>query len=307
MCVSFLEGGSLMIKQSVACALILSSLIFTGGSDVREDAYSYAVTVPVCDAVTDIQIDAECDAETETLAPVHHNVMPHAPERDEALSVMSVFDSDTGECAEPHKIRIEKDALTDAGETESESTVESEKTETPKTEAPETETPKKEETKKDTSENKKTETNQKTETETEPETETEIPSPLTDEQFDLLFTEAKKYLGYEYVWGGSTPETSFDCSGYVSWVINNSGIGLNIGRINSKSIYKLCTKISSSELKPGDLVFFKGTYATSGVSHVGIYIGGGKMIHCGNGVAYADLSDSYWKSHFYAYGRLPNK
>ncbi len=134
-----------------------------------------------------------------------------------------------------------------------------------------------------------------------------IPPALTEEQFSLLLSEAKKYLGYDYVWGGSSPKTSFDCSGYVSWVVNNSGIGRNIGRTSAKNIYKLCTKVTSSQLKPGDLVFFKGTYATSGVSHVGIYIGDDKMIHCGNSVSYADLNQRYWKSHFYAYGRLPNK
>ncbi len=134
-----------------------------------------------------------------------------------------------------------------------------------------------------------------------------LPPALTEEQFSLLLAEAKKYLGYEYVWGGSSPKTSFDCSGYVSWVVNNSGIGINIGRTNAKNIYKLCTKVSSSQLKPGDLVFFKGTYATTGVSHVGIYIGDGQMIHCGSSVSYADLNQKYWKSHFYAYGRLPNK
>lgn len=134
-----------------------------------------------------------------------------------------------------------------------------------------------------------------------------LPTALTNEQFSLLLSEAEKYLGYDYVWGGSSPKTSFDCSGYVSWVVNNSGIGINIGRTSAKNIYRLCTKVTASQLKPGDLVFFKGTYATSGVSHVGIYIGDGKMIHCGNSVSYADLNQKYWKSHFYAYGRLPNK
>ncbi len=130
--------------------------------------------------------------------------------------------------------------------------------------------------------------------------------PLSDGQFDKLFAEAKKYLGYSYTWGGSSPKTSFDCSGYISWVVNHSGIGISIGRTNSKNIYNMCEKLDASELAPGDLVFFKNTYPTKGVSHVGIYIGGGRMIHCGErGVRYADITDSYWRSHLYAYGRLP--
>ena len=106
---------------------------------------------------------------------------------------------------------------------------------------------------------------------------------------------------YPYVWGGSSPATSFDCSGYVSWVINHSG--WNVGRLGAQGLYNICTPTSSP--KPGDLVFFKGTYDTPGVSHCGIYVGDGKMLHCGDPIGYANLNTSYWQSHFYAYGRLP--
>ena len=113
--------------------------------------------------------------------------------------------------------------------------------------------------------------------------------------------EAEKYLGYPYVWGGNSPATSFDCSGFVSWVINHSG--WNVGRLGAQGLYNICTRTSSP--RPGDLVFFKGTYDTPGVSHVGIYVGDGMMIHCGDPISYANLNTSYWQSHFYAYGRLP--
>lgn len=124
---------------------------------------------------------------------------------------------------------------------------------------------------------------------------------LDDETFAAMLSEAEKYIGYPYVWGGSSPATSFDCSGYVSWVINHSG--WNVGRLGAKGLYNICTSTSSP--KPGDLVFFKGTYNTPGVSHCGIYVGDGRMLHCGDPIGYANLNTSYWQSHFYAYGRLP--
>ena len=124
---------------------------------------------------------------------------------------------------------------------------------------------------------------------------------LDDETFAAMLTEAEKYLGYPYVWGGSSPATSFDCSGFVSWVINHSG--WNVGRLGAQGLYNICTPTSSP--KPSDLVFFVGTYDTAGVSHCGIYVGDGMMIHCGDPIQYANLNTSYWQSHFYAYGRLP--
>ena len=130
----------------------------------------------------------------------------------------------------------------------------------------------------------------------------EVPGEyLDDETFAAMLSEAQKYIGYPYVWGGSSPSTSFDCSGYVSWVINHSG--WNLGRLGAQGLYNICTPTSSP--KPGDLVFFKGTYDTPGVSHCGIYVGDGRMLHCGDPIGYADLDTSYWQSHFYAYGRLP--
>lgn len=123
---------------------------------------------------------------------------------------------------------------------------------------------------------------------------------LDDETFAAMLSEAEKYIGYPYVWGGSSPATSFDCSGYVSWVINHSG--WNVGRLGAQGLYNICTSTSSP--KPGDLVFFKGTYNTPGVSHCGIYVGDGRMLHCGDPIGYANLNTSYWQSHFYAYGRL---
>lgn len=124
---------------------------------------------------------------------------------------------------------------------------------------------------------------------------------LDDETFAAMLSEAEKYIGYPYVWGGASPATSFDCSGYLSWVINHSG--WNVGRQTAQGLYNLCTRTSSP--KPGDLVFFKGTYDTPGVSHCGIYVGDGRMLHCGDPIGYANLNTSYWQSHFYAYGRLP--
>ena len=130
----------------------------------------------------------------------------------------------------------------------------------------------------------------------------EVPGEyLDDETFAAIFSEAEKYIGYPYVWGGSSPSTSFDCSGYVSWVINHSG--WNVGRLGAQGLYNICTPTSSP--RPGDLVFFKGTYDTPGVSHCGIYVGDGRMLHCGDPIGYANLNTSYWQSHFYAYGRLP--
>lgn len=128
---------------------------------------------------------------------------------------------------------------------------------------------------------------------------------FTDIEFGNMIHEAEKYLGYPYVWGGSSPSTSFDCSGFVSYVINNCGNGWNVGRQTANGLKNLCTTVSSSEAKPGDLVFFQGTYNTSGASHVGIYVGDGMMIHCGNPISYASIETSYWQEHFYCFGRLP--
>ena len=129
------------------------------------------------------------------------------------------------------------------------------------------------------------------------------PEALEDETFAAIIAEAEKYLGYPYVWGGSNPNTSFDCSGYVSWVINHSG--WNVGRLGAQGLCNICTPVTGAQARPGDLIFFKGTYDTPGVSHVGIYVGNGMMIHCGNPISYANVNTSYWKNHFYAYGRLP--
>ena len=129
------------------------------------------------------------------------------------------------------------------------------------------------------------------------------PEALEDEVFAAIITEAEKYLGYPYVWGGSNPSTSFDCSGFVSWVINHSG--WNVGRLGAQGLCNICTLVSSANVKPGDLVFFEGTYDTDGVSHVGIYVGNNMMIHCGDPISYTNLNSSYWQTHFYAYGRLP--
>lgn len=129
------------------------------------------------------------------------------------------------------------------------------------------------------------------------------PEVLDDEVFAAIIKEAEKYLGYPYVWGGSSPSTSFDCSGFVSWVINHSG--WDVGRLGAQGLCNICTPVSSANVKPGDLVFFTGTYDTPGVSHVGIYVGNNMMIHCGDPISYANLNSSYWQSHFYRYGRLP--
>ena len=129
------------------------------------------------------------------------------------------------------------------------------------------------------------------------------PEALEDETFAAMIAEAEKYLGYPYVWGGSSPSTSFDCSGFVSWVINHSG--WNVGRLGAQGLYNICTPVSSSQAKPGDLIFFKGTYDTPGVSHVGIYVGGGMMIHCGSPISYTSINTNYWQAHYFSFGRLP--
>lgn len=136
-------------------------------------------------------------------------------------------------------------------------------------------------------------------------TDYDIPGEaLSDTRFANMIQEAEKYLGYPYVWGGSSPSTSFDCSGFVSWVINNCGNGWNVGRLTANGLMGVCDIIPASEAQPGDLIFFQGTYNTSGASHVGIYVGNGMMIHCGNPISYASIETSYWQEHFYCYGRI---
>ena len=138
-------------------------------------------------------------------------------------------------------------------------------------------------------------------------TDYDIPGEaLTDTRFANMIREAEKYLGYPYVWGGSSPSTSFDCSGFVSWVINNCGNGWSVGRLTANGLMGVCDIIPRSSAKPGDLIFFQGTYDTSGASHVGIYVGDGMMIHCGNPISYASIESSYWQSHFYCFGRIRN-
>lgn len=127
---------------------------------------------------------------------------------------------------------------------------------------------------------------------------------LTDEKFRKMITEAEKYLGYPYAWGGSSPSTSFDCSGFVSWVINHCGNGWNVGRQTANGLMGKCDIIPKSEAKPGDLIFFQKTYNTSGASHVGIYVGNGMMIHCGNPISYASIETNYWRQHYYCMGRI---
>ena len=137
-------------------------------------------------------------------------------------------------------------------------------------------------------------------------TDYDIPGEaLTDTAFANMIREAEKYLGYPYVWGGSSPSTSFDCSGFVSWVINNCGNGWSVGRQTANGLKNLCAIIPPSEAKPGDLIFFQGTYGTSGASHVGIYVGNGMMIHCGDPISYASIQTNYWQQHFYCFGRIP--
>lgn len=129
------------------------------------------------------------------------------------------------------------------------------------------------------------------------------PEALEDETFAAMIAEADKYVGYPYVWGGSSPSTSFDCSGFISWVINHSG--WNVGRLTAQGLYNICTPVTADQAKPGDLVFFVGTYDTAGVSHVGLYVGNSVMLHCGDPISYTNLNSSYWQQHFYCYGRLP--
>lgn len=128
---------------------------------------------------------------------------------------------------------------------------------------------------------------------------------LSDGSFKSMILEAEKYLGYPYVWGGASPSTSFDCSGFVCWVINHSGVG-SVGRTTAEGLRHDCTIVSSNEARPGDLIFFQGTYATQGASHVGIYVGDGMMIHCGNPIKYSSIDTSYWQKHFYCFGRIKN-
>ena len=131
------------------------------------------------------------------------------------------------------------------------------------------------------------------------------PSALEDEAFAAIISEAEKYLGYPYVWGGSSPSTSFDCSGFVCWVLNHSG--WNVGRTTAQGLCNFCTPVRYSDAKPGDLVFFMGTYDTPEVSHVGIYVGNDMMIHCGDPISYSNLNSAYWQEHLYCYGRLPER
>ena len=130
------------------------------------------------------------------------------------------------------------------------------------------------------------------------------PEALADPEFAAMIAEAEKYLGYPYVWGGSSPSTSFDCSGFVCWVINQSGVG-SVGRTTATGLFNSCSHIPPDEAQPGDLIFFQGTYDTSGASHVGIYVGNGMMIHCGSPIQYTSINTSYWQNHFLGYGRLP--
>ena len=127
---------------------------------------------------------------------------------------------------------------------------------------------------------------------------------FNDETFAKLMQEATKYIGFPYQWGGSTPETSFDCSGFVCWVYTHSGVH-NLPRTTAQQIYNQCTPVSKDEVKPGDLVFFTGTYQSSNpVTHIGIYVGDNQMLHCGDPIGYANLGNSYWVKHFYGFGRL---
>ena len=135
----------------------------------------------------------------------------------------------------------------------------------------------------------------------------EIPTEaLADEQFAAMISEAEKYLGYPYVWGGSSPSTSFDCSGFVCWVLNHCGVGWNVGRTTAEGLRGMCSYVSPSDAKPGDLIFFEKTYNTSGASHIGIYVGENTMLHCGDPIQYTRIDTSYWQSHFLQFGRLPS-
>ena len=132
------------------------------------------------------------------------------------------------------------------------------------------------------------------------------PEALEDEQFAAIIKEAEKYLGFPYVWGGSSPSTSFDCSGFVSYVYNNCGLGWSFGRLGAEGLRQICAYVSPANAKPGDLIFFQGTYDTTGASHVGIYVGNNTMLHCGDPIQYSDITSSYWQQHFYQFGRLPS-
>ncbi|SCY11003.1 NlpC/P60 family protein [Butyrivibrio sp. INlla14] len=136
--------------------------------------------------------------------------------------------------------------------------------------------------------------------------EYDIPAEmLTDQEFANMIREGEKYIGMEYVWGGSSPSTGFDCSGFVSYVINHSGNGWNVGRQTANGLLvNCCTRVSRANAQPGDLIFFKGTYNTSGASHVGIYVGNGMMLHCGNPIKYSSIETNYWRKHFYTFGRI---
>ena len=141
---------------------------------------------------------------------------------------------------------------------------------------------------------------------TDAETDYEIPpEALEDEQFAAMMEEAEKYIGFPYVWGGSSPATSFDCSGFVSWVVNNCGVGWSVGRLTAQGLYNICTPVSEAEAKPGDLVFFEYTYEGPWITHVGIYVGEGMMIHAGNPIGYLKFMDSYYSDNFVGFGRLP--
>ena len=129
------------------------------------------------------------------------------------------------------------------------------------------------------------------------------PEALTDERFRNMITEAERHLGTPYVWGGYAPG-GFDCSGFVSYVINNCGNGWNYGRLTADGLRGICTYVSPSEAKPGDLIFFQGTYDTPGASHVGIYVGNGMMIHCGSPIQYTSIETNYWQQHFLCFGRI---
>ncbi len=131
------------------------------------------------------------------------------------------------------------------------------------------------------------------------------PEALEDEQFAAMMEEAEKYIGFPYVWGGSSPATSFDCSGFVSWVVNNCGVGWNVGRLTAQGLYNICTPVSEAEAKPGDLVFFEYTYEGPWITHVGIYVGEGYILHAGNPIGYLKFMDSYYSDNFVGYGRLP--
>lgn len=133
----------------------------------------------------------------------------------------------------------------------------------------------------------------------------DIPSEaLSDEKFARMIEEAEKYLGMPYVWGGSSPSTSFDCSGFVCWVINNSGNGWSVGRTTANGLRGKCSYVSRADAQPGDLIFFEKTYNTTGASHVGIYVGDGMMIHCGDPISYTSINSTYWQSHFLGFGRI---